>query len=64
MQKFDGIQDLQVLEEGFLFGTFYRKGETIPLDYRRARDFLREGRLGLPASSKPAAKKKPATKED
>lgn len=53
-------QKYPVLIEGFVLQTFRKVGETVEMNPRQAREFIREGRLGEPEAR---AKKKQAATE-
>lgn len=46
------IKSYAVLQGGFLFGDYYEQGATIRLNEKQARLFIREGRIGEPATPK------------
>ena len=54
------VKSWRVVEEGFILGTYYAEGETVRLNVKQARSFLREGRISDPVKRKV----KPADKGD
>ncbi len=52
----------KVAIEGFILGDYKKVGETVTLNERQARDFLREGRIEDAAKAKKPAAKAPAPK--